>query len=42
MDDEGVWWTAAWADRQDDAHDFEAWGWYAEGRVGGETRVVTP
>lgn len=41
-DELGVAWSASWCDAQDEADEFEAGGWYAEGRVGGETRVVTP
>ena len=41
-DADGLPWTAAWVDQQDDADDFEAWSWCVDGRVGGETRVVTP
>jgi hypothetical protein len=41
-DDEGVHWCACWVDRQQPWDEYEAWGWYAEGRVGGEMEIVTP
>jgi len=41
-DDEGLEWCALWIDRQDPADEFEAWGWCAEGRVGGEVKIATP
>jgi len=41
-DDYGVCWCVCFADRQDEWVDFYCWGWYAEGRIGGETTIVTP
>ena len=41
-DDDGLEWCALWIDRQDPADEFEPWGWCAEGRVGGEVKIVTP
>lgn len=37
-DSEGLSWTAAWVDRQDEADEFEAWAWFAEGRIGNNNR----
>ena len=41
-DDEGLAWCVCFTDRQDEWDDFYCWGWYAEGRLDGETTIVTP
>ena len=41
-DDDGILWSVSWCDRQDPWDPYYAWGWYAEGRVGGETTIITP
>jgi hypothetical protein len=41
-DKEASHWCPCWVDRQLPCDEYETWGWYAEWRLGGETKVVTP